>query len=231
LQIEITKHLDWNSIKKEYQKDQRVRIEHVWPNEVATSIGACLQNETNFSHAYHLKGRSVESSEQEIAAMSQRQQQELTANLFSDAAQGVGFLYGRHMIQQNSPALLQKVKSYFNSTSLLDKIRYITDRKEIKLASAQGTRYIKGNFLTRHNDVFESEGRIIAYVLAFTPNWHPDCGGLLQFYQDDGSPRDAWSPIFNSLTLFDVEHVHSVTYLPPFAPAQRLSITGWFRSQ
>jgi len=32
------------------------------------------------------------------------------------------------------------------------------------------------------------------------------------------------------LSLFDVRHVHSVTYVAPFAGAPRLSITGWFRA-
>ena len=53
---------------------------------------------------------------------------------------------------------------------------------------------------------------------------------LLQFFEDNGTPRDAWVPGWNVLSLFDVRHVHSVTYVAPFAGAPRLSITGWFRA-
>ena len=64
--------------------------------------------------------------------------------------------------------------------------------------------------------------------MSFTKDWHPDWGGLLHFFEDNGSPRDFWVPMFNSLTLFDVRHVHSVSYVTPFAKGQRLSLTGWF---
>ncbi|MEI8606383.1 2OG-Fe(II) oxygenase family protein [Pseudoalteromonas sp. B160] len=57
----------------------------------------------------------------------------------------------------------------------------ITGNENVISASVQVTRYISGNFLTRHNDVLPSEGRAIAYVFGFTPNWHPDWGGLLHF--------------------------------------------------
>ena len=70
----------------------------------------------------------------------------------------------------------------------------------------------------------------MAYVLSLTERWHPDWGGLLQFFEDNGTPRDAWVPGWNVLSLFDVRHVHSVTYVAPFAGAPRLSITGWFRA-
>jgi Rps23 Pro-64 3,4-dihydroxylase Tpa1-like proline 4-hydroxylase len=53
---------------------------------------------------------------------------------------------------------------------------------------------------------------------------------LLQFYQDDGTPRDALTPSFNAMTLFDVKHVHAVTYVAPFASKPRLAISGWFRA-
>jgi Rps23 Pro-64 3,4-dihydroxylase Tpa1-like proline 4-hydroxylase len=66
-------------------------------------------------------------------------------------------------------------------------------------------------------------------VFSATWGWHPDWGGLLQFYQEDGTPEDAWSPGFNTLSLFDTSYIHSVTYVTPFAQAPRLSLSGWFR--
>ena len=75
------------------------------------------------------------------------------------------------------------------------------------------------------------ERRRLAYVISFTRNWHPDWGGLLQFFEDDGTPRDAWAPMFNSMALFDVRHVHSVTFVAPFHGQPRLSLTGWFRAK
>jgi SM-20-related protein len=222
--------LDWDAIKNEYQKDLRVRVDNIWTAEHANMIGQSLAKKTQFGHAYTQDGRAIESSEQTLASMSLAERKQLFGNLYKDASNGVGFWYGRHMVNPSSPKILVDAKDYLNSEAALEKIRYISGRSDIKLASAQGTRYTAGNFLTRHNDILEREGRILAFVLSFTPKWHPDWGGLLQFYQNDGTPRDAWTPKFNSMTLFDVRHVHAVTYLPPFSPIQRLSITGWFRS-
>ncbi|MCL1137646.1 2OG-Fe(II) oxygenase family protein [Shewanella pneumatophori] len=229
--ISFSPNLDWDSLKNQYKKDDRIKISDIWLPEDANKINQCLTSETEFSHAYTQNGRPLVSSDKELRDMTSNAQKSLFQNLYQDASKGVGFWYGRHMVTPSSPRLLNTVKSYLNSDSLLENIRYISDRPDIKLASAQGTRYTPGNFLTRHRDVVEREGRILAFVLGFTPKWHPDWGGLLQFYQDDGTPRDAWTPEFNSMTLFDVKHVHAVTYLTPFCPSQRFSITGWFRSR
>ncbi|MGS0826400.1 2OG-Fe(II) oxygenase [Shewanella sp. 0m-8] len=223
--------LNWDLIKNEYSKDNRIKINNIWLTEDAQDIRQCLANDTEFSHAYTQAGKAIESSNSALRAMPSNSQKTLFHNLYQDAAQGVGFWYGRHMISPSSPTTLNAVKRYLNSEELLEKIRFISGRADIKLASAQGTQYTPGNFLTRHRDVVEHEGRILAFVLSFSPEWHPDWGGLLQFYQDDGTPRDTWAPQFNSMTLFDVKHVHAVTYLAPFCPSKRLSITGWFRSQ
>ena len=55
-------------------------------------------------------------------------------------------------------------------------------------------------------------------------------GFATKFYTADGIPRDAWTPRGGSLALFDVRHVHSVTYVTPWAGVPRLSLTGWFSS-
>ncbi|WP_051435511.1 2OG-Fe(II) oxygenase family protein [Shewanella fidelis] len=229
--ISFSPTLDWDALKNQYKKDNRIKIQNVWLPEDADKINHCLTHKTQFSHAYTQNGQPLVSTDDELRAMTSSAQRALFKNLYQDASKGIGFWYGRHMVSPSSPALLNSIKNYLNSDTLLDNIRYISDRKDIKLASAQGTRYTSGSFLTRHRDVVEKEGRILAFVLGFTPKWHPDWGGLLQFYQDDGTPRDAWTPEFNTMTLFDVKHVHSVTHVPPFCPSQRLSITGWFRSR
>jgi Rps23 Pro-64 3,4-dihydroxylase Tpa1-like proline 4-hydroxylase len=126
----------------------------------------------------------------------------------------LGFLYGMF--------------EYLNSPAMLGFIEQITGRRDIVRADAQYTRYSAGQYLTRHRDDIEGTTRRLAYVFGFTRRWHPDWGGLLQFYEDDGTPRDAWAPAFNRLSLFDIRHVHSVGYVTPFAGESRLSLTGWF---
>ena len=105
----------------------------------------------------------------------------------------------------------------------------ITQNINLNYADGQATRYRSGDFLTRHTDNISGETRQIAYVLGMTENWHPDWGGLLQFFQQNGEPTNSWSPEYNSLTLFDVKKIHSVTSIAPFTERNRYSITGWYR--
>ena len=43
--------------------------------------------------------------------------------------------------------------------------------------------------------------------------------------------RDAWTPAFNTVSMFDIHPNHSVTYVAPYALEPRLSLTGWFRAK
>ena len=127
-------------------------------------------------------------------------------------------------------AFLHRMFDFLNSDEVLALIGEITGRSDLKSADAQYTRYMPGQFLTRHKDDITRERRQLAYVIVFSKNWHPDWGGLLQFFEDGGKPRDAWLPAFNTMSLFDVRHVPSVTYVTPFAREPRLSLTGGGRT-
>ncbi len=231
--MEFNPNLDFGKIELLYSAEQRIQLQNIWPVATANSISSCLSQTTKYVHAYTDKGQNAEISEAEIVAMSTEEQQKFYMDLYQDAYQGIGFLYGRHVINllnSETPQILKDVFQYLNSDSVLEKIRTISGCADISSASAQATQYTPGNFLTRHNDIHETEGRRVAYVLGFTPKWHPDWGGLLQFYQQDGAPKDAWAPNYNSMSLFDVSHIHAVTFIAPFAVTPRLSITGWFRA-
>lgn len=232
---EAVPSFDLQATRDAYQQDKRTRIRGFWQPGHAAAISRCLATETHYLNAYFADGTNRQASDQDLNALPPASRTELQRQIFSQAAQGVGFFYGRHEIdgksEAGSPETLLRIVDILNSPTMLEKIRNLTGFDDICCASAQATRYLPGNFLTRHNDIKEDEGRRVAYVLNFSPKWHPDWGGLLQFYQYDGTPRDAWVPEFNSLTLFDVNHVHAVTYVTPFAAAPRLAITGWFRNK
>ncbi|WP_394200543.1 2OG-Fe(II) oxygenase [Shewanella waksmanii] len=229
MQVVHSSEIDWQSQQLQYQHDQRVCIHNFFSKSLADSLYQSLLS-THFNHAYTTNGRGTEMSDADLKAMTPQQRQTFMSQVYQQAAKGVGFLYGRHKVDSTSPDLLKKTLDYLNSEELLNKIRTLTGEPNIKFATAQATRYVGGSFLTRHRDMVPDEKRLFAYVLGFTPNWHPDCGGLLQFYQQNGTPRDAWTPAYNAMTLFDVKHIHAVTYVAPFTPQPRLTITGWFRS-
>lgn len=231
--VSLNPAIDIQSTAEQYAVDKRTRLFDVLDFETAGKLAMSLHKDVTYANAYVLDGQFTVSTAEQLAALPQQRLEELTKNLYSQAAKGVGFFYGRFplALDKYDKGVIQQAFQWLNSASMIEAIKTITGIDDIVAASGQATRYHPGQFLTRHNDLHESEQRRVAYVLNLTPEWHPDWGGLLQFYQTDGTPRDAWAPLFNTMSLFDVNHVHSVTYVAPFATKPRLSIAGWFRAK
>lgn len=117
---------------------------------------------------------------------------------------------------------------HLNTPAFLDPLRTLTGIPEIVKADAHASLFAPGHFLTSHMDEHSGHGRRVAYVLNFAPDeWYTDWGGYLVFFDADGDIIEGFKPRFNSLNLFRVPQAHSVTYVPPFAPATRLAISGW----
>ena len=72
----------------------------------------------------------------------------------------------------------------------------------------------------------------VAAVTATTgsPIWDRDWGGLLQFFDAEDNIEAAFKPSFNTLNIFTVPQHHSVSMVATYVQAQRLAVTGWFRS-
>ena len=117
-----------------------------------------------------------------------------------------------------------------NSDNWLSLFRHITGADAVSLADGQATRYLPGHFLTAHDDAVAGKGRLAAYVLGLTPRWRTEWGGLLMFHRPDGDVGRALMPRFNSITLFAVPSLHSVSSVAPMAGGPRLSVTGWLRT-
>lgn len=191
-----------------------------------------------YEYISHIDGKNVAIPADEMAKLGESERQDFSAKVLAAAAEGVGFFYCCYMMARaqnitdnERMQFLHSVFEFMNSEEMLSFAHDISGRNDLKSADAQYTRYTSNQFLTRHRDDIGSEKRRLAYVLALSKNWHPDRGGLLQFYEDDGTPRDAWVPTFNTMSIFDIRHVHAVTYVTPFAKEQRLSLTGWFRAK
>lgn len=218
---------------EQYAVDKRLRVFDIFTPKTAGDIAAHIHQDLTYKNAYIEDGVFKLISTDELAALGLQKQQALTQKIYKQAAEGIGFFYAKSDIRQNPAdfSLSQEVWKWLNSEDTLQGIRAMTGHQDISAANAQATRYYPGHFLTRHNDVNEHENRKVAYVLNFTPTWHPDWGGLLQFYHDTGNPKDTWVPIFNSMALFDVAHPHGVSYVAPFARNPRIAITGWFTAR
>ena len=231
----LNPNLDIDALASEYSRDDRLRIENLLDPAFAERLHTACRDDVPYEFICHLDGNNVVIPEDEMRQMSQDEQNKLGKQMVDEASRGVGFFYsGYQMVRAQTDtddpklAFLHSMFDFVNSKELLSVIATITGQSELVGADAHYTRYAPGQYLTRHKDDIKREGRRIAYVMGFSKNWHPDWGGLLQFFEDDGTPRDFWIPTFNSLVLFDVRHVHSVSYVTPFAKEQRLSLTGWF---
>lgn len=226
--------LDRDALAARYRHDQRICIDGILRPEVAERIRCLCAHEVEFDYVYYLDGANCVCSAGEMAAADAAAGERRSAALMHNATRGVGFLYRSYMPERHRSAagtalsLLFELSDYLTSPEMLEFIRTVSGRRDLVRADAQYTRYDSGHYLTRHCDDVEGQARRLAYVIGFTRRWHPDWGGLLQFYEDDGAPRDAWMPAFNRLALFDTRHLHSVSYVTPFAGEPRLSLTGWF---
>jgi len=230
--------LNRQELAHQFNADGRVRIANFLNTEIAERIRNCCLNEIPYEYLTHVDGRNITITADEMATLNVSEKQELQNKVLAAASKGIGFFYSGYMMgraqkdtDDENMKFMHSMFEYLNSDAMLSFICEITGRRDLKSADAQYTRYTSGQFLTRHRDDVTNEERQIAYVLSLSKDWHPDWGGLLLFYKDDGTPREAWAPTFNTMSIFDIRHVHSVTYVTPFAKGRRLSLTGWFRAK
>lgn len=223
-------------LRADFAQDLKINLADIWQQDSAERILACLQRETPYDNAFFVAGQYQSLLDEELRRMPAEQLRQLMQRLHQLAGEGTGFLYGSHLIgrpqrQMQTPALLTELHQQLNSPAMLQFVRDLTGEQNLIHVSAQASRYVPGNYLTRHNDVVEAEGRRFAYVMGFTRQWHPDWGGLLQFFTPTGVPTQTWVPRFNNMALFEVHHPHAVSYVTPFAKQVRYSVTGWFRTK
>lgn len=231
----LSQDLDIRGLAEQFAVDDRLRIPALLQVELAEQIHAACRDDVPYEYLCHVDGKNLVIPPDKLTQLDPDDQRELQAKIVDNASNGVGFFYSGYQMRRadrdtTDPklAFLNRVFEIVNSDEMLSFMQKITGQDDLKGADLQFTRYTSGHFLTRHKDDITSEGRRIAYVLGFSRHWHPDWGGLLQFFENDGTPREAWVPAFNTLSIFDVRHVHSVTYVTPFAREPRLSLAGWF---
>ena len=233
----LNPNLDKQKLAREFAVDGRIRIDDILDPELAERIRDICLKSVPFEYLSYVDGENIVIPAESLANLDPAEAQALQSKVVTAASEGIGFFYCGYMMgraqqdpEDDDMRLLHSMFDLVNSEEMLSLISEITGRSDLLSAEAQFTRYMSGQFLTRHSDDLANDTRRLAYVMAFSKNWHPDWGGLLQFYENDGTPRDMWMPKFNSMTVFEVQHVHSVSYVTPFAAEQRLSLTGWFRS-
>jgi len=235
----LNSKLDVKQLRRTYLRQNRVRIENFLEPHIASQLQSLVGEDSMPMHiAFYVNAMPKTISRMEFEALENQTKEALTRELLQLAGQGIGYCYETVMpkniknrevsISGQGHDLLVQLANCFSSPEVIKLVRQVSGNKVIKEADAQLTRFTEGHYITRHRDEVPSKRRELAYILSLTDGWHPDWGGLLQFYKPDGSVRDAWTPKFNTLSLFGIEHIHSVTYVTPYAKVPRYSMTGWF---
>jgi SM-20-related protein len=211
-----------------YAQSGIVRIVDLYDADVATDLHHHLATEVEGDKSWDL-GPDL------IAAMDDGKASDLIADVHHTARDGFQFLFDSRIVsdEPNERAargqLLDRVIEGLNHPSSLDAFRAITGAADIRSVNGQATRYLPGHFLTSHDDGNEGKIRVAAYVINLTQGWRTDWGGLLQFHNAGGDVPLALKPGFNTIHLFRVPQMHSVSFVAPFAAVPRYAITGWLR--
>lgn len=233
--ITLNPALDAPALAAAFAAKGRIQIRDVLVEADARRVQAMLRA-TPWSLAFNEGEKVHRLSPDDQRRLSPGQAQQMMADIQQRARGQFQFLYEydpifvRYFTPAHPPMPVFEVYEFLNSPAMLDLFRTVTGHPDIRWADAQATLFRPGHFLKRHDDINHRERRVAAFVLNFSESWQPGWGGYLQFYTPDGDVEEALKPLFNAVNLFAVPADHDVAMVSSFAPAERLSITGWLRA-
>jgi len=227
---------DVESLRAEYSKDGVVRVENLFPDDVAQAIYQVLLKGTPW-RAVHSddEGKHKYYLPQEWQALSPQTRQQTIQGVLQKAREGFAYFYSCYpmidalLAGENPEWPLHALTEFLNSPEFMDFTKTITDEAEVIKIDGQATLYGPGHFLNAHDDAGDIKERRVAYVMGFSKGWSRDWGGQLLFLDGNDVTR-GFSPSFNTLSLFKVPREHVVTQVTNFAGAGRYSVTGWLRT-
>ncbi|MEP6389610.1 MAG: 2OG-Fe(II) oxygenase family protein [Halioglobus sp.] len=214
----------------------RISIPNFLTPDSAAQLHNCLATQDTWNLVFTRDGAHVDIGADSLDKWSPAQRLQFDAIVHQSAERGFQYLYKNIPIydiyhKNLLPGhLFNQLFEFLNDSEFLNFARQLTRHPEVSFCDAQATCYEAGHFLTCHDDATEGKNRIAAFVLNMTPDWNPDWGGALQFYDDQDNIEAGFKPSYNTLNVFQVPRRHAVGIVAPFAIGSRFSITGWFRS-
>lgn len=231
------KHFDRDGLARAYRDTGRIEITDFIAPEQALALRRHLLEREDWALVVN-GGDQVYDIPREIAAnFTADQRREFEAGLSASARAGFQFCYESIRVpdppgeREKRGTLLDHFVAFMASPDVSALFNAILGTDDIVFADGQATAYGPGHFLTRHDDDVAGKNRVAAYVLGLAPDWRAEWGGLLMFHRADGNIAEAFTPMMGTLRLFRVPTPHSVSYVTPFAPEPRLSVTGWLRTR
>lgn len=219
---------------RDYAVRKRLQVPGFLEPASATSVLNAL-HELPWGLAYNEGDTVHQVSPDQVAAMDDREGSRIMAGIQERARKQYQFLYAffptlAAYISPNSPRFrIFEFFEFLNSEPVLDFVRRLTGLDQIRWADAQATWYRPGHFLKAHTDEDASTGRVAAYVMNLSQDWDRDWGGFLQFFDSRDNIEEAFRPSFNTLNIFTIPQLHSVSMVSTYVHSERLAVTGWFR--
>ena len=234
--IAINPALDPATLAPMFAQHRRMQIADFLTVDAATFLYRQLAESMEWKLAANRGEQIIDFSQATLDAFTDDQWAKLRKAVTSGGRYGFQFCYETIRLPKAGPgpaappSALASFADYFSSADIVAFFRTLTGAADIVFADAHASRYREGHFLTTHDDAQEEMGRRAAYVLNLSPEWRPDWGGLLLFYDHLGNVVRGFTPSFNMLNIFAVPQAHSVSWVTPLAGAPRYAITGWLRA-
>lgn len=208
------------------------RIEPFLAEPVAAALHAELRTRQDWLQLVNSGNKVFELDRAARAAMTPEQSAALDRAVQAGAREGFQFRYeALRLPDGDAPApggdLHAGLPHWFSSGAARELLVAVTGRSDIAFADGQATAYAPGDFLTGHDDDIAGKARVAAYVIGLNPVWRIEWGGLLLFHR--GNTVTGVSPGYNSIDLFAVPQLHSVSMVTSAAAFRRYAVTGWLR--
>ena len=229
--------LDAAALAARFAANRRVQIRDFLVDEDAAGLHSEMRRRDDWLQIVNSGEKVFDLDRPTRAGLSREQAEALDQAVYAGAREGFQHRYEAIRIpdgeaeREASDDLLARFALWLSGGEARDFLREVIGRSELDFADAQATAYAAGDFLTGHDDQVEGKNRLAAYVFGLTPQWRAEWGGLLLFHGADGDIEQGLLPRFNTLNLFAVPQLHSVSLVSLAAPFRRYSITGWLRKR
>ena len=234
--FELNPALDARALASLFAAHGRVRIADFLTPGSAEALHAHLRAREDWVQVVNSGAKVFDLDRATRAAMSADQARALDDSVYAGARTGFQHRYEAIRVPDAAQAregqgdLLARFALWMSAGPARDFLREVSGRRELAFLDAQATAYAPGDFLTAHDDGVEGKQRLAAYVFGLTPVWRAEWGGLLLFHDGEGDIERGFTPRFNTLNLFAVPQLHSVSLVSRAAPHRRYAVTGWLRS-
>lgn len=232
----INPRLDATELAASFARHGRLQLRDFLAGDAAERLHANLRAREDWRQVFNAGDKVMEIDRAGQASLLPEKRRELDNSIHAAARYGFQYRYETIRVpddaasRQESDDPVAALVSWLSQGEARDFLRAVTGADDITFADGQATAYSPGDFLTAHDDAVEGKNRRAAYVFGLTPKWRTEWGGLLLFHDGEGNVERGFAPALNTLNLFRVPSLHSVSEVTRAAGFRRYSVTGWLRT-